>query len=422
MATAVEVPKLGNTVEECIVSAWRKRKGDRVAVGDVIADIETDKATFEVPAPVTGILLETFFEEGALVPVFTNLFVIGEAGENVDSFRPGSSIPPEKEATPAVMVATKAEPQSVAAPAATSGSMSPRARRFADEHGFHPDVVSGSGPGGRILEEDLRAAYYSSPRVSGAAKRRMEGGDVPRGEGSGPAGMIVAADLGPRATRISNIREKIARRMRDSLASTAQYTMNASADAGPMLILRARVKASKNVPDININDMVAFCTVKALQQVPDLNAEFIDNKLVKHPEIHLGFATDTPRGLIVPVVRNAHDMTIGELAVRMKELAAQATQGGISADDLSGATFTISNLGGLGIESFTPLLNPPQVAILGIGATQVKPVRRQGKLEFIDAIGLSLTCDHQVVDGAPGARFLQVVREKIENVESLCSI
>jgi pyruvate dehydrogenase E2 component (dihydrolipoamide acetyltransferase) len=210
--------------------------------------------------------------------------------------------------------------------------------------------------------------------------------------------------------------------MRDSLASTAQYTMNASADAGPMLILRARVKASKGVPDININDMVAFCTVKALQQVPDLNAEFLDNKLVRHAEIHLGFATDTPRGLIVPVVRNAHSMTISELALRMKELAAQASQGGISVDDLSGATFTISNLGGLGIESFTPLLNPPQVAILGIGATQVKPVRKQGKLEFIDAIGLSLTCDHQVIDGAPGARFLQVVRDKIENVESLCSI
>jgi pyruvate dehydrogenase E2 component (dihydrolipoamide acetyltransferase) len=401
MATAVEVPKLGNTVEECIVSAWRKRKGDTVSVGDVVADIETDKATFEVPAPISGTLLEAFFAEGALVPVFTNLFVIGEPGENIESFRPGSSGAAAVETTkvPSTIVV---ELLSAPSAAMRRGAYSPRARRFADEHGFHPEAVTSSGPGGRVMEDDLRSAYYSSSRIPGAAEKQIE--------------------IGPVATRISSIREKIARRMRESLASTAQYTMNTSADAGPMLILRARVKASKNVPDININDMVAFCSVKALQQVPELNAEFIDNKLVKHPEIHLGFATDTSRGLIVPVVRNAEAMTIGELAVRMKDLAAQAVQGSISADDLSGATFTISNLGGLGIESFTPLLNPPQVAILGIGATQVKPVRKQGKLEFIDAIGLSLTCDHQVIDGAPGARFLQVVKEKIENVESLCSI
>jgi pyruvate dehydrogenase E2 component (dihydrolipoamide acetyltransferase) len=136
----------------------------------------------------------------------------------------------------------------------------------------------------------------------------------------------------------------------------------------------------------------------------------------------MGFAVDTPRGLLVAVVRDAHALEIGELARRIKELTSQAVQGTISPDALSGATFTVSNLGGLGIESFTPLLNPPQVAILGVGAIVVKPVRRQGKIEFIDSIGLSLTCDHQVIDGAPGARFLQVLREKIENVTSLCRI
>lgn len=414
MATAVELPKLGNTVEECIVSAWRKRKGDVVSAGDVVADIETDKATFEVTATVSGTILETFYAEGALAPVFTNLFVIGEPGENIDSFRPGGAGAPVAEDSPgpsqsAEPAVAEAEQPVVSMGAGQSGGLSPRARRFAEERGFHPGAVKGSGPGGRVLEEDVRAAYYSAPNLASVAK--------PQVERTPP----VAAKA-PSAGRISSIREKIASRMRDSLASTAQYTMSTSADAGGMLILRARVKASKNVPDININDMVAFCVVKALEQVPDLNAHFVDGKLVKHSDIHLGFATDTSRGLIVPVVRNAHAMTIGELAVRMKELAAQAVQGKISADDLSGGTFTISNLGGLGIESFTPLLNPPQVAILGIGATQVKPVRKQGKLEFIDAIGLSLTCDHQVIDGAPGARFLQVVREKIENVESLCSI
>jgi pyruvate dehydrogenase E2 component (dihydrolipoamide acetyltransferase) len=275
-----------------------------------------------------------------------------------------------------------------------------------------------------VLEEDLRREYYASPRVSSAAKKQMQSGAEARNSGSGAAGMILTTDLGPPPTRVSTIRERIARRMRESLASTAQYTLNSSADAGGLLAVRAKVKAAqaKGGPNININDLVTFCTILALREIPDLNAEFIDGKIYKHPQIHIGFACDTPRGLIVPVVRDAQDLAIGELALKMKELAEQAVQGTISADDLSGATFTISNLGGLGIESFTPLINPPQVAILGVDAIQVKPVRKNGQVEFIDSIGFSLTCDHQVVDGAPGARFLQVLKEKVENVESLCTI
>jgi pyruvate dehydrogenase E2 component (dihydrolipoamide acetyltransferase) len=222
--------------------------------------------------------------------------------------------------------------------------------------------------------------------------------------------------------RAANIRDRIARRMRESLATTAQYTMTASAEATGLLALRARVKSSTGGPDININDLVNFCSVQALRQMPDLNAEYIEGRIVKHSEIHLGFACDTPRGLMVPVIRNAHTLEIGELARKSRELTAQAVQGNISPDDLAGATFTVSNLGGLGIETFTPLLNPPQVAILGVGAMQVAPVRRNGAIAFIDTIGLSLTCDHQVIDGAPGARFLKIVREKIEKVESLCTI
>ena len=186
--------------------------------------------------------------------------------------------------------------------------------------------------------------------------------------------------------------------------------------------MRARIKASSAVPDININDLVTFCTVQALLQVPELNVLFVDGKMIPGQGIHIGFACDTLRGLLVPVVRNAQTMTAAALATRMKDLSDQAVQNKISADDLSGATFTISNLGGLGIESFTPLLNPPQVAILGVDAIQLKAVRREGKVEFIDSIGLSLTLDHQIIDGAPGARFLKVVREKIEKVEQICTI
>jgi pyruvate dehydrogenase E2 component (dihydrolipoamide acetyltransferase) len=428
MAIPVEVPKLGNTVEECLIAKWRKRKGERVSAGEVVAEIETDKATFEVTAPADGTVLETFFDEGALVPVFTNLFVLGEAGESADAFRPQGAAPPvaaaATDAAPtAAPVAPKAEPQAARpVPAAPAGSFSPRARRFAEEHDFHPAEVAGSGPGGRVLEEDLRQQFHSTPRVSSLAKKQMHEGMEVGGEGSGTAGMVLSSDLVPPATRISGIREKIARRMRESLTGTAQYTLTTSANAGGLLLVRAKVKASKGVADININDLVTFCTIQALLDVPDLNAEFIDGKIYKHAEVHIGFACDTPRGLMVPVVRNAHKLTAGELSLRVKELTGQAVKGAISVDDLSGATFTVSNLGGLGIESFTPLLNPPQVAILGVNAIQLKPVRRDGRIEFIDAIGLSLTLDHQVIDGAPGARFLKVVREKIENVESLCTI
>jgi pyruvate dehydrogenase E2 component (dihydrolipoamide acetyltransferase) len=264
--------------------------------------------------------------------------------------------------------------------------MSPRARRFAEVHDFHPASVAGSGPGGRILEEDLRKLYEARPRT---------------GKGS-------------------RLREIIARRMRESLATTAQYTMNASADAAGLLVMRARLKASAGTADININHLVSFCAVRALAAIPSLNAEFIDGKIQEHAGVHLGFACDTPKGLLVPVVRDAHALSLAALAARMRQLTSQANAGTSAADDLTGATFTISNLGNLGIESFTPLLNPPQVAILGVNAIQLKAVRRDGRVEFIDAIGFSLTCDHQAVDGAPGARFLQVLKTKIEGVEAEC--
>jgi pyruvate dehydrogenase E2 component (dihydrolipoamide acetyltransferase) len=280
--------------------------------------------------------------------------------------------------------------QDAVAPASTP--LSPRAAKFAREHQLDSSSITGSGPGGRILESDLRNA----PRVSVPAAATANGPALP------------------------GIRGKIARRMRESLASTAQYTLNSSAAAGGLLRLRAKLKASKETAEITIHDLITFCTIKALLEVPALNAELVNGAIRQHAEVHVGFACDTPRGLMVPVVRDAHQLSLAGLARQTKDLAARAVAGTIGADDLAGATFTISNLGSLGIESFTPLINPPQVAILGVGAIGVKTLRRQGNIVFVDAIGLSLTCDHQVIDGAPGAKFLQVLGEKIEHVETLC--
>lgn len=423
MPTPVELPKLGNTVEECLIARWLKKPGDAVEAGETVVEIETDKAVQEIASPVSGTLLAAFFPEGELVPVFTNLFVIGNAGENIDEYRPTNTCAGESPKA-ASRVEVEAAADVTAASTENDGRLSPRARRFAEEHNFHPLSVRGSGPAGRVLENDLRELYLGSPRVSTTAQAEMQATGKTAGEGTGIAGLILSTDLvaDARAERLPRMRERIAQRMRESLTSTAQYTLHTSANAGGLLTMRARIKASKGVADANINDLVMFCTAQALREDPELNVELIRGELVKHAEVHLGMAVDTPRGLMVPVIRNAERLSLGQLANRAKELSTQAIQGTIAPDDLTGATFTVSNLGGLGIESFTPILNPPQVAILGVDAIQLKPIRREGRVEFIDSIGLSLTVDHQVIDGAPGARFLKILREKIEDVEVLCAI
>ncbi|MGP8206879.1 MAG: dihydrolipoamide acetyltransferase family protein [Acidimicrobiales bacterium] len=468
MVTSVEVPKLGNTVEDCLLSAWRKHKGDIVAAGDVIAEIETDKTNFDLTAPVDGVLLETFFEEGALVPVFTVICAIGAAGDKVgtgplasgvgaggaDQAGDGPSAPPvagEVGPAPGTAALTEAVALTEAGagnggpPAGPSGGvrLSPRARRFAREHDLPPSSTEGTGPQGRVLESDLRRLLHTGPRpaVGGpAAERQLAatgggrastgtgqagtgGGQASPGGQATPGGQPGPSGQAALGTPVSSVRRRIAQRLRESLSSTAQYTLDSSANAGGLLAVRKKMKASAATADININDLVVFCTVRALLEAPGINATFVDGVLYRHAAVHIGFACDTDRGLVVPVVRDSQDLSLVGLARRLKELAAQAVAGSIGVDDLNGGTFTISNLGSLGVESFTPVLNPPQVAILGVNAIGLKPVRKaDGNIEFIDSIGLSLTLDHQVVDGAPGARFLRALRDKIEDAEALCTI
>jgi pyruvate dehydrogenase E2 component (dihydrolipoamide acetyltransferase) len=393
MATAVELPQLGNTVEECLVTRWFKRKGDTVTAGEVVVEIETDKTTFEITAPVDGMVLERFVDEGAIVPVFTKLLVIGEEGELLEGEATASS--------PSASSALARAPSSATSPAlapagvgadvgprvdggSRAAAVSPRARALAADYGVDPAVLVGTGPNGRVIERDVRAAQeQAQPRVG---------------------------------TPLSPTRQTIARRMRASLSSSAQYTLHTSANATALLAARAQQKQARGAAAPTINDLVMLCTVRALRAAPEMNAELIDGRLVLHAEVHLAFACDTPRGLVAPVVRNAHSLALDELTARTRDLTAKAVDGTIAAADVSGATFTVSNLGGLGIDAFTPVLNPPQVGILGVGAVTLKPLRVDGRVEFVDIIGLSLTCDHQAIDGAPGARFLQVLRAQLETV------
>jgi pyruvate dehydrogenase E2 component (dihydrolipoamide acetyltransferase) len=484
MAITVEMPKLGNTVEECLLAAWLKHEGDPVVAGEVLAEIETDKASFEVTAPADGVLLRAYCAEGDLVPVYTAICAIGAPDETAPEpgERPRAETPAEPKTPARVEVAAEperkpAEPGEQDAPAGRIGPavLSPRARRFAREHGFEPPGVRGTGPGGRVTEADLRELWYTQPRPTAAVlaadglapERLAPDGLAPDGlapgGGSGLGGMIRLTDAGaaissqppagpatepavqrpvvewpaglrpvaeppgapaqqPTVEQLSIVRRRIGSRLRESLTTTAQYTLNGSANAAGLLAARRALKAMPDTAEITIGDLVAYATVRALLRVPDLNAELIDGELHRHTEVHLAFAVDTDRGLMVPVVRDSHRLSLQQLSARMRELTVLTARGVIGPDDLAGGTFTVSNLGGLGIESFTPVLNPPQVAILGVDAITVRPARKaDGNIEFIDAIGLSLTLDHQVVDGAPGARFLAVLRSEIEGVWPPCT-
>ncbi len=223
--------------------------------------------------------------------------------------------------------------------------------------------------------------------------------------------------------KLSNIRKIIAKRLHESLSGLAQYTLNAEADVSGILALRQRIKAqgeALGLANVNIGDMVMYAAVKALRQHPALNAEFDGAVVRQHSAINVGFACDTPRGLMVPVVPGAQRLSLAELAAKAKELAKQAAAGSLNPDFLLGGTFTVSNLGAFGITTFTPVINAPQVAILGVGATVLRPVRVGAGIEYREMILLSLTLDHRVVDGAPGARYLQTLTAVLENFELVC--
>lgn len=447
MATAVVMPKQGQSVESCIIIEWKKQPGDSIAEGDILCEVETDKAVLEVPSPVAGTLLEHFFAAGEDVPVLTPIAAVGSPGEDVADLRPGGA------AAPAQLVETMPPSESSSpAPAPTPGAspvqaspdhiaISPRARNLAARKQVEISGIVGSGPGGRIIERDIEAALANQPKVSPVAKAMVESGDfaMPQ-QGSGPGGRIMARDLSAAAPQpatpatddmgeretipIRGVRKVIADRMLASLQTTAQLTLHAPADARALLALRKRFKASDaalGLQSVTINDLILFAVTRILPQYPLLNATMSENSLTQYREIHLGFAVDTPRGLLVPVIRHANRLSLRALAQESKRLSTAAQEGTITPDEMAGGSFTVTNLGNLGIEYFTPILNVPQVAILGVGSIQPRPVfvGEDGGVEFIPHIMLSLTINHQVVDGAPAARFLQALAAGIRELDLL---
>ena len=439
MAVVVIMPKQGQSVESCIITEWNKNKGDQVKKGDILFAYETDKASFEEEAAVDGVLLAVFYNTGDEVPVLTNVCVIGEPGESTDGFAPGGAAPAKAEATePTVSSTTKEEATAAIATNESSNSssseaVSPRARILADEEGINLNSVRGSGPNGRIIEQDIQAILAKQPKSTPLAKKKagqehLQGSTI----GSGLGGSITSKDLTQQnqvsgtdfeIKKLSNIRKLIAKAMHQSLQNSAQLTHHLGADARRMLEWRRKIKKATDggyPVNITINDMVCYSVIKSLKQYPQVNAHFLGDSVKYFNNISLGIAVDTDRGLMVPAIRNAGNLTIQELSNNMRDVAAACRKGAIDPELLSSeaASFTVSNLGNYGVEMFTPVINLPQVGILGVNTIVPRPKDLgDGAYGFVPYIGLSLTYDHQALDGGEATRFLKQIATEIENLE-----
>jgi len=410
MAKAVIMPKAGITVESCIIGEWKKKIGDAVKVGDILFDYETDKAAFECESTEEGELLEIFFENGEEVPVLVNVCAIGTKGDDVSALRPegaetaAAPVAEEKpeEAAPAAEV--KAEAPATAT-VNTEGivKISPRAKELAKRAGVNASLATPTGPKGRIVEKDIRELMKN-----------------PVAETAPAAATAKAPDVEFEDVKFSGIRRTIAKSMIDSLSNAAQLTNSHSFDATSIQRCRKEFKdAGGDLAGVTLGDMVLFAVARTLKNHPELNSNIITDEkgnlvLRKFTHVHLGVAVDTPRGLMVPTIFNADTKSIVEISKELKELAAAARSGSISPDLLRGGSFTVSNLGAFGVESFTPVINPPQVAILGVCSITDRVRKTAGGFEVYPAMGLSLTYDHRSVDGAPAARFAKELCENLE--------
>ena len=432
MASLVLMPKVGITVESCIITKWHKQKGDSVKPGDMLFSYETDKASVDEEAKEEGIILDIFRGEGDDVPCLTGVAVIGKEGEDYSDLIPkDNSAQSEQTAEVKDEIADKPKEVDVQVVATSNASenykASPRAKSYAKKHNIDLTNVVPSGPYGRIVEKDVINAEKSGAAMTGAA---LSIGTSKGIEGTGIGGRITTADLNTTSienteqeneveiVKLSNIRKVISKSMMNSLTNSAQLTNNTSFDASAILAYRKLLKEtdeSLGLSKITINDIILFAVSRALKNHKDLNAHLIGDEMHYFKGVHLGVAVDTPRGLLVPTLFNADKMSLAEISANTKKLISQTKDGTIKPDLLQGATFTISNLGTLGVESFTPVINPPQTGILGVTTIQDKIKVVDGEIKPYKSITLSLTYDHRAVDGAPAARFSLEVKQILEN-------
>lgn len=427
MAQFVIMPRQGQSVESCIITTWHKKVGDTVAEGDILFSYETDKSAFDEAAQVSGTILAILFEEGDVVPCLDNVCIIGEAGEDISAMVAAAPAEESAAEAPAAAEEVKAEaaPVVTAAPVQAGDliRISPRAKNLALQTGVDMTKVAPTGPHGRIIERDINAALDAGFVANTAAVEAfLAGNPIVTEETAEEAAVetktevVVSDDVRAYDEEpLSGVRRVIARQMHASLSEMAQLTLNASFDATALMNFRASLKASGEalgLGKISLNDMVLFAVSRTLLNYPEINANLVDDKFRKFKHANIGLAVDTERGLLVPTLFASEKLSLTDLSAYAKSAAAKAREGKLTPDEMSGGSFTVTNLGSLGIESFTPVVNPPQTAILGVCAITYR-LKADGTT--YPAMGLSLTFDHRAVDGAPAARFLSDLCRALEN-------
>lgn len=438
MATPVIMPRQGQSVESCIISEWFVKKGDKVKEGDLLFSYETDKAAFEEEAKSSGTILEIFFKQGDDVPVLTNVCIIGEEGEDYSALNPEGTSQPTREAEKPETQPQEAAVITIELPMPTNAGelfISPRAKNLAEKTGADIRQAVPTGPNGRIIERDVRSLQQKGILVTAGAKGAY-GNTEQIVSGTGLGNRVTTQDLNRPAPavsgtieektpaaeyqdeKVSNIRKVIARSMHESLSQMAQLTLNASFDATEIMNLRRQLKAGgekMGLCNITLNDILIYAVSRILPLHKALNAHFLGDAIRYFTNVNMGVAVDTDRGLMVPTLLSANLKSLNQISIEAKELAQECQKGTMNPDKLKNGTFTITNLGALGIESFTPVINPPQTAILGVNTIEQKFRERNGAIEAYSSMSLSLTFDHRAVDGAPAARFLKDLKEALES-------
>ena len=413
MANGVLMPKQGITVESCILTSWNVKVGDTVKKGDVLFSYETDKSAFEQESEFDGVVLALFCEEGDEVPVLTNVCVIGNEGEDFSSLAPEGATATQTTESEKVNEETTKEVAQVETTQTVVSSedgkifASPRAKNLAQKLGVDLQTATPTGPNGRIIESDVRRASVNPVTTTTAQVETAKE-------------YTISDFKAFKDEKMPNIRKVIAKSMMNSLSSMAQLTMNISFDCTNINEFRAFLKANAeklNLPAITINHIIIFALSRLLKKHKDLNANLINGDTMRYFEhVNMGIATDTPRGLLVPTLFGADTLSLSQIAIQSKKLSNDAIQGGINPELLSGGTFTISNVGTMGIESFTPVINPPQTGILGVNTLETKiKLGKNGEIIPYTSMSLSLTFDHRALDGAPAGRFLKELKEYLEN-------
>jgi len=410
MAQIVDMPKLSDTMTVGTLVKWLKKEGEAVKNGDMLAEVETDKATMELESFFDGTLLKIFVPAGSQVAIGAPLAAIGKPGEKVDVPAAAPAAPAvEKKAPPApaaAVPAPKAPPPTPApavAPAPKLSSLtgrikiSPLAKKLAQAKGLDPAHLTGSGPGGRILRADVLAAEKSPP-------------------GRLHSGPVQDEQLVP----VSNMRATIARRLVEAKSQIPHFYLEIEVDAGPLLDLRSRLNASleKDNVKLSVNDFILKASAEALCRVPTVNCSWEGNggqgAIRRHSAAHVSFAVAIDDGLITPVIRDTQAKSLLAINTEAKQLAQLAKEKKLKPEQFTGGTFCVSNLGMMGIDRFSAIINPPNAAILAVGTTVAKPVVKDGAIVAGQRMSLTLSCDHRVVDGATGAQFLNALRELVE--------